>query len=375
MRASGYIRLSTPSQAKEGESLKTQKEQIKKYIQIKDWELFKIYEDAGYSGKNTKRPGLQSLLGDVQQGRLDVVVVARLSRFARNTRDLLNKVNELKSHKVKFVSIKESIDLSSVYNETVMTILAAVAQLERDIISEQTAENKIARLEQNIPATGNLPWGRTFDKSKDGKKGWGIIPEKQKLITEIAKRYIKNASLRDLAKESGMSYNSLREALGYRCGREWAVSFMGRKFVLKVPRLLSDSLIEKVHGQLKKNKTCKHPLHNWLLSSLIRCENCNKVLTVLPTHQGKYRYYHHSKKDRRDENCLISIKADEIEEAVVLMLFNLYGDENYLKRAMEMAYPDQEKRPELENERESKAKERKKIEKRSNQRWAILLRR
>jgi len=110
--------------------------------------------------------------------------------------------------------------------------------------------------------------------------------------------------------------------------------------------------------------------YRWLLSSLIFCDNCGKPMTSHPINTKlksgikTYFYYYHQKKNPDDikKGCTISVDADYIEEAVVLYLFNMYGDEEYLKRSVTMAFPDPEIRAELEKERESKLKNRKQIE-------------
>jgi DNA invertase Pin-like site-specific DNA recombinase len=90
------------------------------------------------SGKNTKRPQLQKLLRTVKQG--DTVVVGEISRFARNARDLLNLVEQLTEKGVEFISKKESIDTTTVTGRFMLTVLGAVAEMERGYILQRQAE-------------------------------------------------------------------------------------------------------------------------------------------------------------------------------------------------------------------------------------------
>ena len=90
------------------------------------------------SGKDTKRPQLQSLMNKVQHG--DTVVVESISRFARNTKDLLGLVEKLTSKGVDFISLKEHIDTTTPSGRFMLTIFAAVAELERDHILQRQAE-------------------------------------------------------------------------------------------------------------------------------------------------------------------------------------------------------------------------------------------
>jgi len=96
-----------------------------------------IYIDK-QSGKNTARPALQKLLATVKPG--DTVVVEAISRFARNTRDLLDMVDNLTSKGVDFVSLKEQIDTTTPSGRFILTVFAAMSELERDMIRQRQSE-------------------------------------------------------------------------------------------------------------------------------------------------------------------------------------------------------------------------------------------
>lgn len=129
----GYIRVST----KEQNTLR--QEELMKSLQVED-----IYIDK-MSGKNTQRPELQKLLEYVREG--DTVIVESISRFARNTRDLLDLVEQLSKKKVQFISQKESIDTSTPTGKFMLTIFGAVAELEREYILQ--GNGKESRLQKN----------------------------------------------------------------------------------------------------------------------------------------------------------------------------------------------------------------------------------
>lgn len=90
------------------------------------------------SGKDTKRPQLQLLMENVRQG--DKVIVESISRFARNTRDLLDLVEQLTAKGVEFISQKEHIDTTTPSGKFMLTIFGAVAELERGYILQRQAE-------------------------------------------------------------------------------------------------------------------------------------------------------------------------------------------------------------------------------------------
>lgn len=122
----GYIRVSTIEQNI------ARQEAIMKKLDVE-----KIFIDK-ISGKNMERPMLKEMMGFVRNG--DIVVVESISRFARNTRDLLELVDQLVAKGVQFVSMKEKIDTSTPSGKFMLTVFGAVAQLERDYILQRQKE-------------------------------------------------------------------------------------------------------------------------------------------------------------------------------------------------------------------------------------------
>lgn len=122
----GYIRVSTEEQ-----------NTIRQEVLMSDLEVEKVYIDKA-SGKNTKRPQLEAMMNFVREG--DSVIVESISRFARNTRDLLALVEQLKEKNVIFVSKKENIDTNTPTGKFMLTIFGAVAELERESILQRQKE-------------------------------------------------------------------------------------------------------------------------------------------------------------------------------------------------------------------------------------------
>lgn len=120
----GYIRVSTEEQ-----------NTARQEIQMQD--LDKLYIEK-VSGKSTQRPELKKMMEYVREG--DTVVVESISRFARNTKDLLSLVEELTQKGVAFVSLKESIDTATPQGQFMLTVFGAMAQLERDCILQRQRE-------------------------------------------------------------------------------------------------------------------------------------------------------------------------------------------------------------------------------------------
>ena len=131
--ASLYLRVSTNAQTTDGQRL-----ELQKFCDRQGWKVGKIYEDSGFSGKNTERPELQKLLTDARAGKAgDVVVVYKIDRIARSTSDLLNILNDLRSAGVDFAASSQAIDTTTAMGKMVLTFLGAIAEFERETIVER----------------------------------------------------------------------------------------------------------------------------------------------------------------------------------------------------------------------------------------------
>lgn len=139
-RTIGYIRVSTDDQADNGLSLRTQEESIRRYCELHELGDPSIVADAGLSAATMDRPGLQSIIEAVMCGDVDHVVVTSLDRLSRSTRDVLTLVVDTFDHRCGFHSVKQQLDTSTAMGRFVLTQWAALAELERGLISERTSE-------------------------------------------------------------------------------------------------------------------------------------------------------------------------------------------------------------------------------------------
>jgi len=121
-----YVRVSTQEQNTDRQE-----------VMMRKLEVDEMFIDKA-SGKNTDRPELHRMMEYVRKG--DTVVVESISRFARNTRDLLELVEKLTEKNVEFISIKEAIDTTTPTGKFMLTVFAAVSELERDYILQRQRE-------------------------------------------------------------------------------------------------------------------------------------------------------------------------------------------------------------------------------------------
>lgn len=138
----GYIRIST-----------TDQNTARQEVLMQELGVEQVYIDR-MSGKNTDRPELKRMLSFVRDG--DVVTVESISRFARNTKDLLELVEQLTSKQVEFISKKEAIDTTTPTGKFMLTVFGAVAELEREYILQRQKEG-IAIAKQKGVYKGRKP--------------------------------------------------------------------------------------------------------------------------------------------------------------------------------------------------------------------------
>jgi DNA invertase Pin-like site-specific DNA recombinase len=143
-RASLYLRVSTATKSRRGEVIAfeqdpaVQERPLRDLIAQRGWTVYRVYSDR-LSGTKEARLGLDALMADARRGAFDVVVVWRFDRFARSVKQLVVALEEFHSLGIDFISHQEALDTSTPMGRAMFTIIAAMAELERDVIRERTA--------------------------------------------------------------------------------------------------------------------------------------------------------------------------------------------------------------------------------------------
>jgi len=199
VRAAGYVRVSTEEQREEGYSLAAQRRQVKAFCDAKRWELAKVYADEGLSAKDTQnRPALQALLADAKAHGFDAVVICKLDRLSRNTRQLLALVEDhFTGNGVRLVSIGEGIDPTTATGEFTLTVLAGLAQTERKQISERTKAG-MGEARKQGRHIGRVGYGFRMGESGELVK----VPEEQVALAQ-ARRLVKRLGYQKAAQQIG----------------------------------------------------------------------------------------------------------------------------------------------------------------------------
>lgn len=162
-----YTRVSTAAQI-EGFSLDAQQKRLYEYADYGDLEIAGEYCDAGRSGKSIQgRPEFQRMMDDIicQKDGISFVLVFKLSRFGRNAADVLKSMQLLNDYGVDLVSVDDSIDSSTQGGRLTLAILSAVAEIERENITDQFMSGKLQKIRDGKWSGGPVPYGyRNVDK-------------------------------------------------------------------------------------------------------------------------------------------------------------------------------------------------------------------
>lgn len=161
-----------------------------------EWEYAGVYADEGITGTSTKkRDEFNRLMGDCDAGKIDLVLVKSISRFARDTVDTLNATRHLKDLGIDVYFERENIHSMSKEGELLLTLLASFAQAEAESISQNVKWGIRKRFKLGIPNGNKAPYGYRWNGD-----GFSIIPEQGTVVKEIYRRYLAGESAYSIAK-------------------------------------------------------------------------------------------------------------------------------------------------------------------------------
>lgn len=184
-----YTRVSTAAQT-EGYSLEAQQERLREYADYKNLEIAGEYCDAGKSGKSiVGRPAFLQMLDDIssEKDNISFVLVFKLSRFGRNAADILKSLQLLEDYEVDLICVEDAIDSSTPGGKLTLTILSAVAEIERENINVQFMAGKMQKILNGGWPGGHAPYGY-----RSVNKELVVEPEEAEIVKLIFDRYIQD---------------------------------------------------------------------------------------------------------------------------------------------------------------------------------------
>lgn len=197
-RAAIYLRVSTSYQA-DRDSLPMQRKDLVGYceyaLNISDYTVF---EDAGYSGKNTDRPAFQKMMMQIRNGMYSHLLVWKIDRISRNLLDFAQMYEELKTLGVTFISRNEQFDTSTAMGEAMLKMVLIFAELERKTTAERVTATMISRANDGTWNGGRVPFGYDYNKET---QTFSINGDESYIVLQMYDLYEKTDSLVRTARE------------------------------------------------------------------------------------------------------------------------------------------------------------------------------
>ena len=263
-----YVRVSTTAQLEEGYSIEEQKAKLESYCDIKDWHIYKVYTDGGFSGSTTERPALEQLIKDAQSKLFDTVLVYKLDRLSRSQKDTLYLIEDIfLKNNIEFVSLLENFDTSTPFGRAVIGLLSVFAQLEREQIKERMQLGKLGRAK----AGKSMMWAKTsYGYNYDKETGSMTVNEYEALaVKEIFTSYLAGMSITKLRdkingeypKQPAWSYRTIRGILAnpVYCGLN---QYKGQTFQGTHKPIISLVDFEQTQRELAKRQQTAKELSN-----------------------------------------------------------------------------------------------------------------
>ena len=335
-----YIRVSTEDQAREGFSLGEQEEKLRQLCKYKDFEIFKVYKDAGISAKNMKdRPAFQQMLEDMKAGKLNYIVAYKLDRVTRSVRDLEVLISTLEQYHCYLICDRDDVNTSTANGRFFVRMLTVLSQLEIEIVSERTKFGLNGAIKAgHIPGKCPLGYYRAPDKTLK------IDNTTKDIVLRIFELYLEGKSYQTIA-------NILnQEKVLYPQVKKWIDSSVNRIINNKiymgdyerykndndketeiymdvVPPIITRAMWEEVQNQKETNQRAYCRNRVYIFFQKLVCPTCGHIMTCKGTggKKSKYMYYY-------CDTCKLYYNEDEIENCLIDYILDLVEYDYHVKK-------------------------------------------
>ena len=339
VRCAIYTRKSTSAGLeKDFNSLDAQREACEAYIKTRvheGWELLaEPFDDGGYTGANTERPGFQKLLGWVVRQRVDVVVVYKVDRLSRSLVDFAQVLDQFNRHEVGFVSVTQHFSTTDPVGRLTMNMLMSFAEFEREMITERIRDKVRAARRKGQWTGGNAPLGYRSEKAH-----LLVHEEEAPWVKQVFQWYLEGVSALVIGQrlnEAGVPLKTIQRPRPDPWTKDLVLRILRNRlylgeiscqgeFVMAVHSgLIDQATFDQVKAMLlpknrRDRQECRNP--SYLIRGTLRCGLCGSAMTSASTFRlGRlHRYYRCSTRDKQGKKVCPTkqLPAEAIEGFVV----------------------------------------------------------
>lgn len=330
--AAVYIRVSTEDQAREGFSLGEQKEKLLQLCAFKEYEVFKVYEDAGISAKDMEhRPAFQEMLQDMRDGKINYIVAYKLDRVTRSVRDLEELILELEKYNCYLVCDRDDVNTSTANGRFFVRMLTVLSQLEIEIVSERTKFGLNGAIK-----SGHIPGQRPFGYKSAEDKRMVIDNSTRPYVEKIFDMYLEGKSFQQIAnyfKENNIypkknwKDTTIQKIIDNKIymGDYEQYKRIGKQENLEpivymnvVEPIISRAKWEECQRQKERNQRTYTRDRVYTFFQRLKCPNCCRIMKCKGSGGTKRKYMYYT-----CEHCHINFNEDHVEHLLRDFIYDL----------------------------------------------------
>ena len=321
-----YKRVSTLDQKREGFSLPEQDEKLREFCKFKGYDIYKVYEDAGISAKNDKRPAYQEMIQDIKDKKINVIVAYKLDRLTRSVYDIEKLMKFVNDNDCDIDCMADESNTTTSNGRMVMRIMTSVSQNEIEKCSERTKFGMVGAIK-----SGHIPNSSPLGFTRDNKK-LVADPLTKDIIVRVFDLYLEGKSYQTIAnifnKEQVLNktnwYDStIQKILSKELYKGDFVNGKRTKHAIYyenvVEPIVSKEKWDNCQSQKLRNARHYERTGTYLFTNKLKCSECGRFLggSATTKKNGKKYYYY------KCEHCKISFKEVDIEQDLLGVIIEL----------------------------------------------------
>ncbi len=327
-----YIRVSTEDQAREGFSLGEQEEKLRQLCEFKEYQIFKVYQDAGISAKDMEhRPQFQEMLKDMKEGKLNYIVAYKLDRITRSVRDLEELISVLEQYNCFLLCDRDDVNTSTANGRFFVRMLTVLSQLEIEIVSERTKFGLNGAIK-----SGHIPGQRPFGYKSAEDKRMVIDNATRPYVEKIFDMYLEGKSFQQIAnyfKENNIypkknwKDTTIQKIIDNKIymGDYEQYKRIGKQKNLEpivymnvVEPIISRAKWEECQRQKERNQRTYTRDRVYTFFQRLKCPNCSRIMKCKGSGGTKRKYMYYT-----CEHCHINFNEEHVEHLLIDFIYDL----------------------------------------------------